>query len=99
MTNPFSVGQLVECINDDFMCIDTKAPAAFGSTPLICPVKGERLIVDRIAGEYLGFEPYDEPGEENYWAWNMFRAVDLDIEMVDGEIENVKAVFFDAAIV
>ena len=71
--NPFTVGQYVLCINENFPIVETTGDKSqIGTQPISHPKKGEICCVSEIIGEYLRFDEYDcnDPNNPGYgWNW------------------------------
>lgn len=83
--NPFSEGQEVMCISEDFPCIIATGEdkSGMGAIPPHHPKKWEKLCIDEILGEYLRFEKYDIPTSYNWWKHTRFKAIE---EMTEEDV-------------
>jgi len=72
MENPFSEGDKVICVSEDFPWL----PQHGGIGPAkVHPVKNEILIVDEILGDFLRFDKYDTINSFNWWHHTRFQGV------------------------
>lgn len=93
--NPFSVGENVVCINDNFPQVITTSDdkSRIGIIPNRRPVKGIIYQIDEILGEFIRFDCMDilDENDPDYgWRWwkhTHFAPIDncvlLDIELAD----------------
>lgn len=70
--NPFSEGQEVICISENFPVIEKYG--GIGDTASK-PKKYEALVIDEILGEFLRFEKYDTEQSVNWWKHDRFAPI------------------------
>lgn len=76
--NPFTEGQEVVCISDNFPLI--KEYGGDGNDTKKKPKKGEILVINEVLGEFLMFEKYNDESI-NWWFYNRFVLIDQITEM------------------
>lgn len=78
ITNPFTEGQEVICVSEDFPCFlatgEDKSPV--GKQAPVHPKLGETIAIDEILGDYLRFIKYDTDESFMWWHHSRFRAND-----------------------
>lgn len=76
MSNFFE-GQKVVCISESFPVHTTtlEDKSDIGKQAPIHPVKGEKLIIDEMLGDFLRFSKYDTDAF-NWWHCSRFRPLD-----------------------
>lgn len=76
--NPFKVGQLVICINENFPVVATtlEDKSIIGTITKNHPKEGEQLEIDEILGEFLRFSMYDEETCYNWWMHTHFKILE-----------------------
>ncbi len=75
ITNPFSAGEEVICVNINFPFIKDYGGSGEAKNK---PKENEVLVVDETLGDFIRFDKYDTEGSFNWWHHNRFRTINLD---------------------